>query len=238
MVVLLFVLCSILTFSTYDRFAFGELSAPSSMPTEHEKLMQAKYEEFMKSQRKKEKVGKEAKSAATDESQAFYKSSTFNRTQFLESLRETPEKIVEATPQVIIPPGTFWFGTQMSLGTANINDGKVIPLERKDGADLRKKVVITKPFTLDIHTVTRKQFAFFVEATGYVTEAEAFGWSFVLDRFIELCIFFFKEVLSFCNPFFSQSCNEGSSGYRGWKGNCTREECLWKSEKCPPLDGS
>ena len=35
------------------------------------------------------------------------------------------------------------------------------------------------PFYLDRHTVTNAQFGEFVGATGYVTEAERFGWSFV-----------------------------------------------------------
>jgi formylglycine-generating enzyme required for sulfatase activity len=36
-----------------------------------------------------------------------------------------------------------------------------------------------KPFAVDPHAVTNAWFAAFVEATGYVTEAERFGWSFV-----------------------------------------------------------
>jgi sulfatase modifying factor 1 len=35
------------------------------------------------------------------------------------------------------------------------------------------------PFYLDRHTVTNAQFREFIDATGYVTEAERFGWSFV-----------------------------------------------------------
>jgi formylglycine-generating enzyme required for sulfatase activity len=35
------------------------------------------------------------------------------------------------------------------------------------------------PFYLDRHTVTNLQFREFIAATGYVTEAERFGWSFV-----------------------------------------------------------
>jgi formylglycine-generating enzyme len=36
-----------------------------------------------------------------------------------------------------------------------------------------------EPFYIDRHTVTNIQFREFVAATGYVTEAERFGWSFV-----------------------------------------------------------
>ncbi|MDF1822994.1 MAG: formylglycine-generating enzyme family protein [Verrucomicrobiales bacterium] len=38
------------------------------------------------------------------------------------------------------------------------------------------------PFWVDQTTVTNEQFASFVEATGYVTEAERFGWSFVFHN--------------------------------------------------------
>ena len=39
--------------------------------------------------------------------------------------------------------------------------------------------VSIKPFRLDRTTVTNERFAAFVAATGFVTEAERFGWSFV-----------------------------------------------------------
>ena len=39
--------------------------------------------------------------------------------------------------------------------------------------------VSLKPFAIDAHTVTTDQFKEFVEATGYLTDAEKFGWSFV-----------------------------------------------------------
>lgn len=40
------------------------------------------------------------------------------------------------------------------------------------------------PFLIDPHAVTGRWFAEFVEATGYVTEAERFGWSFVFHLFL------------------------------------------------------
>jgi formylglycine-generating enzyme required for sulfatase activity len=49
------------------------------------------------------------------------------------------------------------------------------------GADWRKRVNVKNPFWIDVSTVTNKQFAAFVAATGYHTEAELYGWSFVLD---------------------------------------------------------
>lgn len=44
--------------------------------------------------------------------------------------------------------------------------------------------VYVSPFVIDRYTVTNAQFAAFVEATGYRTEAEQFGWSFVFHLFV------------------------------------------------------
>ena len=40
------------------------------------------------------------------------------------------------------------------------------------------------PFAIDRHSVTNERFAEFVDATGYETEAERFGWSFVFMLFV------------------------------------------------------
>jgi formylglycine-generating enzyme required for sulfatase activity len=40
------------------------------------------------------------------------------------------------------------------------------------------------PFRLDAAAVTNEEFATFVDATGHVTEAERFGWSFVFASFL------------------------------------------------------
>jgi len=40
-------------------------------------------------------------------------------------------------------------------------------------------------FDMSVATVTNKQFAAFVKATGYVTEAERFGWSYVFYKFTD-----------------------------------------------------
>jgi formylglycine-generating enzyme required for sulfatase activity len=42
--------------------------------------------------------------------------------------------------------------------------------------------IILAPFWIDRTAVTNDQFAAFVDATGYVTEAERFGWSFVFHN--------------------------------------------------------
>ena len=40
------------------------------------------------------------------------------------------------------------------------------------------------PFAIDAHCVSNQRFAAFVEATGHVTDAERFGWSFVFEGFL------------------------------------------------------
>ncbi len=52
------------------------------------------------------------------------------------------------------------------------------PVIRVDGEGPRRAVTIGD-FALEAQTVTNARFAEFVEATGYVTEAERFGWSAV-----------------------------------------------------------
>src|SRR5919106_1369843 len=47
-----------------------------------------------------------------------------------------------------------------------------------DGEGLARRVRID-PFWIDARVVSNADFAEFVAATGYVTEAERFGWSFV-----------------------------------------------------------
>ena len=52
-----------------------------------------------------------------------------------------------------------------------------------DGEGPVRKVTV-KPFYIDETAVTNEMFAEFVEDTGYVTEAERYGWSFVFKLFI------------------------------------------------------
>lgn len=60
------------------------------------------------------------------------------------------------------------------------NDGKGFP---KDGEGPVRKVLLA-PFYIDPCAVANSRFLDFVEATGYVTEAERFGWSFVFHAFL------------------------------------------------------
>ncbi len=72
---------------------------------------------------------------------------------------------------VRLPGGRFLMGTDDEEGFAADGEGPVRPV-RLD------------PFAIDRHPVTNKQFAEFVDATGYATEAERFGWSFVFALFV------------------------------------------------------
>ncbi|WP_245679434.1 formylglycine-generating enzyme family protein [Actinomadura hibisca] len=52
-----------------------------------------------------------------------------------------------------------------------------------DGEGPVREVTVA-PFRIDPHAVSNAKFAAFVKATGYVTEAERFGWSFVFAGFL------------------------------------------------------
>lgn len=54
---------------------------------------------------------------------------------------------------------------------------------RRDGEDPIRRITLS-PFSIATTTVTNGEFAAFVEATGHVTEAERFGWSFVFHQFV------------------------------------------------------
>ena len=54
---------------------------------------------------------------------------------------------------------------------------------RRDGEDPVRRITLS-PFSIAATTVTNREFAAFVEATGHVTEAERFGWSFVFNQFV------------------------------------------------------
>jgi formylglycine-generating enzyme required for sulfatase activity len=65
---------------------------------------------------------------------------------------------------------------RFDAGPAHVGTDRPVILE--DGEGPRRRVSL-RPFSLDAHAVTNARFAAFVAATGYVTEAERFGWSTV-----------------------------------------------------------
>ena len=72
---------------------------------------------------------------------------------------------------VRIPGGKYLMGTNISDGFPE--DGEA-PIHN----------VRVKPFQMAIHTVTNAQFRDFIQQTGYVTDAEKYGWSFVFYQFV------------------------------------------------------
>jgi formylglycine-generating enzyme len=76
---------------------------------------------------------------------------------------------VQATderPMVSLSGGTFLMGTDYASGFPADGEGPIRP-------------VTLSPFKMDVFPVTNDDFFAFVKATGYRTEAENFGWSFV-----------------------------------------------------------
>jgi formylglycine-generating enzyme required for sulfatase activity len=72
-----------------------------------------------------------------------------------------------------LPGGKFWMGEDRA-GIARAVDGE---------GPVRE--VFVEPFLIGVSTVTNAEFACFIEATGYVTEAETFGWSYVFHKHLK-----------------------------------------------------
>ncbi|MFJ9197295.1 formylglycine-generating enzyme family protein [Streptomyces flaveolus] len=72
---------------------------------------------------------------------------------------------------VLLEGGTFLMGTDDRDGFPADGEGPV-------------RQVTVRPFRIDAFAVTNARFARFVEATGHVTEAERFGWSYVFAGFL------------------------------------------------------
>lgn len=69
-----------------------------------------------------------------------------------------------------LPGGTFAMGSDEGFLKA-------------DGEGPARRVRV-RPFAIDPHAVTNARFADFIRATGYRTDAERFGWSFVFSAFL------------------------------------------------------
>jgi formylglycine-generating enzyme required for sulfatase activity len=72
---------------------------------------------------------------------------------------------------VLLPGGEFLMGTDEAIGYAADGEG---PVRR----------VSVAPFWIDPYAVSNDRFGAFVDATGYVTDAERYGWSFVFAGFL------------------------------------------------------
>lgn len=79
----------------------------------------------------------------------------------------TPEMVKPSQDNMItIPGGTFSMGADSQEGFPADGEGPVRQVELDS-------------FQVSRYTVTNAEFKVFVDATGYVTEAERFGWSYV-----------------------------------------------------------
>ncbi|GAA1382174.1 formylglycine-generating enzyme family protein [Kitasatospora putterlickiae] len=72
---------------------------------------------------------------------------------------------------VLLPGGEFLMGTEDAEGFPGDGEGPV-------------RAVRLTPFRIDTHAVSNDRFAAFVADTGYRTEAERLGWSYVFASFL------------------------------------------------------
>jgi len=78
----------------------------------------------------------------------------------------TPGEGATGEDMVLLPGGPFTMGDDSGEGYPADGEGPA-------------REVRVRPFWIDRYALTNARFAAFVAATGYVTEAERFGWSFV-----------------------------------------------------------
>jgi formylglycine-generating enzyme len=98
-------------------------------------------------------------------------SGDFQRRESAELVIQEQSGIKFIDKMIHMPGGDFLMGTNDDEGFKSDGEGPV------------RKVKV-KPFYIDSHTVTNEEFKAFVEDTGYKTEAEKFGWSFVFYMFL------------------------------------------------------
>src|SRR6476660_1806798 len=91
----------------------------------------------------------------------------------VESVARVSASIQGATAKgmILLDGGKFLMGSSDNVGFPADGEGPV-------------RDIALKPFYIDPHTVTNERFAAFVDATGYMTDAERFGWSFVYAGFL------------------------------------------------------
>lgn len=79
------------------------------------------------------------------------------------------------------PPAVTYGRTAIPGGLVDV--GTSAPYHLDDGEGPLRQVRL-KPFAMDEAAVTNARFGAFVATTGYVTEAERYGWSFVFYQFL------------------------------------------------------
>lgn len=83
---------------------------------------------------------------------------------------DAPPRSIEPPATVELPGGAFWMGS----------DDTTFPADREGPV----RAVTVAPFGVDRFAVSNERFAAFVAATGHVTDAERYGWSFVFHAFV------------------------------------------------------
>ena len=82
-----------------------------------------------------------------------------------EAVRSVHDRLVD------LPGGPFVMGTDSEEGFPADGEGP-------------QRTVTLAPFRIDSRAISNRDFAAFVEVTGYVTEAERYGWSYVFHLFV------------------------------------------------------
>jgi sulfatase modifying factor 1 len=95
----------------------------------------------------------------------------------MRSNEDIPLKLSGHAPSSSVDNMVFLEGGEFFMGT---DDEEGFPA---DGEGPVRKVKL-KPFYIDACTVSNTDFSTFVQATGYKTEAEMFGWSFVFHLLV------------------------------------------------------
>lgn len=83
----------------------------------------------------------------------------------------TSNHIIFREKMIQLPGGEFLMGTNEKDGFPADGEGPI-------------RQVKIDPFLIDQTAVTNAEFKHFIEDTGYVTDAEQYGWSFVFDLFV------------------------------------------------------
>ncbi|MFJ6620700.1 formylglycine-generating enzyme family protein [Kitasatospora sp. NPDC091335] len=83
----------------------------------------------------------------------------------------SPRRSARTEGTVLLPGGEFLMGTEDAEGFPGDGEGPVRPVR-------------LAPFRIDVHAVSNDRFAAFVADTGYRTEAERIGWSYVFAAFL------------------------------------------------------
>lgn len=113
-------------------------------------------------------ASKESCSAANRNTQHFQDEKTVKTESMTDKFSNIP--LTHTNELISIPSGAFTMGT----------DDAILP---QDGEGPARKVKISK-FSINKYEVSNAEFALFVKDTGYVTEAETFGDSFVFDQLL------------------------------------------------------